>query len=383
MLSLYSRDVGFFGGAGLNAEKQMEIVEETESDLYMTVRILYEDSFYGHQGYDLYDPDKVTFQEERVKKQDTLGDFLELLAVQTGFGTEKLRIWPLYHRTNQTLRPTLLDMEADLNKPMFEVAESFNPWTVFLEISKRENSALPTFDKDGDLMLFFKYYEPEKEKVNYMGHMYVGITTKLSDIVPDLVKQANLPAGTTLAIYEEIKPNMLEKVKDLDNPLEHVREELMDGDIFVFEKEKTDANYRLPTCREFFRDLFLCGPQDFGNPVKLEATDGMTFFLVGRKQYDTLRFWIYIVGSYLEAKHYSYTLTVVNNAGNKKYIHQGEVFSLDLDEVATGSVFMMATEAAQKICEEDTNLNVNVSICNLKEEAKDDDMESGVDDGED
>ena len=44
---------------------------------------------------------------------------------------------------------------------------------------------------------------------------------------------------------------------------------------------------------------------------------------------------------------------------------------------------MMATEAAQKICEEDTNLNVNVVIRNLKEEAKDDSEESGVDDGED
>ena len=31
-------------------------------------------------------------------------------------------------------------------------------------------------------MLFFKYYEPAKEKVYYMGHMYVGITTKLSNI---------------------------------------------------------------------------------------------------------------------------------------------------------------------------------------------------------
>ena len=44
---------------------------------------------------------------------------------------------------------------------------------------------------------------------------------------------------------------------------------------------------------------------------------------------------------------------------------------------------MMATEAAQKICEEDKNLNVNVVISNLKEEAMDDDLESGVDDGED
>ena len=29
-------------------------------------------------------------------------------------------------------------MEADINKPIFEVAESVNPWTVFLEICKPE-----------------------------------------------------------------------------------------------------------------------------------------------------------------------------------------------------------------------------------------------------
>ena len=77
-----------------------------------------------------------------------------------------------------------------------------------------------------------------------MDHMYLGITTKLSSIVPELVKRASLPAGTPLLIFEEIKPNMLEKVEDLDKPLEHVLEELMDGDILVFQKENLDGNYR-------------------------------------------------------------------------------------------------------------------------------------------
>ena len=50
----------------LNAEKQLEIVkrkEKTESHLYMTLRILFEDSFYGHQGNDLYEVDKQSYQE--------------------------------------------------------------------------------------------------------------------------------------------------------------------------------------------------------------------------------------------------------------------------------------------------------------------------------
>ena len=70
--------------------------------------------------------------------------------------------------------------------------------------------------------------------------------------VPDLVKRANLPAGTALAIYEEIKPNMLEKVEDLDKPLEHVLEELMDGDILVFQKKTADANYRYEYLKKGF-----------------------------------------------------------------------------------------------------------------------------------
>ena len=77
---------------------------------------------------------------------------------------------------------------------------------------------LPAFDKLQDVMLFFKYYDPAKEKIYYMGHMYVGITAKMSSVVPELVKRASLPAGTPLSIHEEIRPNYLEKVEDLKKP---------------------------------------------------------------------------------------------------------------------------------------------------------------------
>ena len=140
----------------LNAEKQMEIVkrkEKTESHLYMIVRILYEDNFYGHQGNDLYESDKVTYQEVRVKKQvslmvvgsnpawdiivfffsfslftsfhmsavclqDTLKDVINLLSEQSGQSSDRMRLWPLNHRTNQTMRPTLVDHDADSTKPV-------------------------------------------------------------------------------------------------------------------------------------------------------------------------------------------------------------------------------------------------------------------------
>ena len=95
-----------------------------------------------------------------------------------------------------------------------------------------------------------------------MGHSYVSIQTKVSNLVPMLVKRANLPEGSQLSLFEEIKPNMIERMEEMDKPLEHVLEELMDGDIIVFQLrpaagsaagQATDGGHRLPTCRDYFR----------------------------------------------------------------------------------------------------------------------------------
>lgn len=47
---------------------------------------------------------------------------------------------------------------------------------------------------------------------------------------------------------------MVEKIENLTEPLEKVLEELMDGDIIVFQKEERDNEmYELPTCRDYFK----------------------------------------------------------------------------------------------------------------------------------
>lgn len=67
-------------------------------------------------------------------------------------------------------------------------------------------------------------------------------------------ERAGFPLDTELALYEEIKPNMVEKIENLTEPLEKVLEELMDGDIIVFQKEERDNKmYELPTCRDYFK----------------------------------------------------------------------------------------------------------------------------------
>ena len=113
--------------------------------------------------------------------------------------------------------------------------------TVFLEMggpaSFRADGRLEPFDKDQDVMLFFKYYDPRRERIHCAGHMYVPITAKLSSCLAELRRRASLPPDAELSLFEEIKPNMLEKIEEHDKPLEHVLEELMDGDIIVYQRD--------------------------------------------------------------------------------------------------------------------------------------------------
>ena len=44
------------------------------------------------------------------------------LSAQIKYPVGQLRIWPMNHRTNHTLRPSLVDMEADQDKTIQEVS---------------------------------------------------------------------------------------------------------------------------------------------------------------------------------------------------------------------------------------------------------------------
>ena len=124
----------------------------------------------------------------------------------------------------------------------------------------------------------------------------------------------------------------------------------------------------------------ICDTIAVGMPTTLK-TSGAIFFLASQKQCDTLRFWMYLAGSALEAKHYEYTLSIADGkTGKPKHVFYGEVFTLDKDDPVKGSVFMMGTDAAKEMCDENSMFDVNIVIRNLKEEAMDDDESSGISD---
>ncbi|XP_012866668.1 PREDICTED: ubiquitin carboxyl-terminal hydrolase 7 [Dipodomys ordii] len=223
--------------------------------------IVAEDQFCGHQGNDMYDEEKVKYTVFKVLKNSSLSEFVQSLSQTMGFPQDQIRLWPMQARSNGTKRPAMLDNEADGNKTMIELSDNENPWTIFLETVDPELAAsgatLPKFDKDHDVMLFLKMYDPKTRSLNYCGHIYTPISCKIRDLLPVMCDRAGFIQDTSLILYEEVKPNLTERIQDYDVSLDKALDELMDGDIIVFQKDDPENdNSELPTAKEYFRDLY-------------------------------------------------------------------------------------------------------------------------------
>lgn len=271
--------------------EQIRRKERNEAHLYMTINILLEDAFDGHQGNDLYDAERVMYRVFKIKKTATISEMMEMLADSFKYPPEQIRPWPFGPRSNNTVRPNFLDLESDMHKTVMDVAENQNPWNIFLELLPPDSgtTSLPPFDKESDVLMFFKLYDPKQKRIHYCGHTYLPVTSKLAEVVPLLNERAGFPRDTELVLYEEIKPNMVEKIANIHEPIEKVLDELMDGDIIVFEKEEREELSDLPTCMDFFKDLFFrvevtfvdkCIPNDQG--FTMELSQRMTYDQLAR-----------------------------------------------------------------------------------------------------
>lgn len=111
-------------------------------------------------------------------------------------------------------------------------------WNLWLELlySDSESESLPSFDKDGDVLVFAKMYMPSTGTLAYCGHLCVPISgTKIGDLEPILRQKADLPPDTPLLLYEEIQHSLCSPIKDKSMNLGESMDKLMDGNIIVFQ----------------------------------------------------------------------------------------------------------------------------------------------------
>ena len=129
-----------------------------------------------------------------------------------------------------------------------------------------------------------------------------------------------------------------------------------------------------------WNELAMSGRDCFFPLVKTSVTNRM--FLLCSKTDSLIHYqWVYLLGSPNEAKHFSYTLKF---NGLDTITFQGRVASIDESfDTISGKCFSIAHKSFKaQIVNEDRKYEYSLIIRNLKEEAKDENYESGISDND-
>eukprot|EP00093_Oithona_nana_P004863 04863.XXX_207360_207917_1 [CDS] Oithona nana genome sequencing. len=122
----------------------------------------------------------------------------------------------------------------------------------------------------------------------------------------------------------------------------------------------------------------------FRTPERVEI-ENKTFFIIAKVIDGAFYHWIHFVGSPQEAKNFSYTLEYFEKESDKIAFSQtSEVFSIDktADSIIENGKCLGASAKyfSSIIVQQSKRFDYNYVIRNLKEEAKDENVESGVSD---
>ena len=98
--------------------------EREEQHLYLTAKVITDDTFAKHEGFDLATFDDKNWTPSdlptfRVLKQETYATFKERVAKHFGYPVDRIRLWVLVNRQNKTVRPDAIipDNEPAWSKP--------------------------------------------------------------------------------------------------------------------------------------------------------------------------------------------------------------------------------------------------------------------------
>ncbi|CAG8748179.1 27881_t:CDS:2, partial [Gigaspora margarita] len=223
-------------------------IKVNERHLYLPTKIVTPNTFSRHQGFDL-----ANFHDRQyslsdvpqfmVLKSETYGNFKSIAAKLLGYPAEQIRFWVLVNRQNKTARPYTPIIDNFLDMTMEEIYTRLTPrqydLKLFLEVEKPINDKVwfPQVENGSPhILVFIKYFDPDTQSLEGLGHLYIQNFAKVSDIIPILCEKKNFPPHTPLKIYEEIKPNMIEKMKP---KLTFQKAEIQNGDIICFQKALT------------------------------------------------------------------------------------------------------------------------------------------------
>ncbi|KAJ8756255.1 hypothetical protein K2173_025067 [Erythroxylum novogranatense] len=244
-------------------EKELKRKEKAEAHLYTMIKVARTEDLLEQIGKDIYfdlvDHDKV--RSFRRQKQLPFNLFKEDIAKEFGIPVQFQRFWLWAKRQNHTYRPNrplTPQEEAQSVGQLREVSNKANnaELKLFLEVELGPDfRPVPPPEKNKeDILLFFKFYDPFKEELRYVGRLFVKGTGKPSEILAKLNEMAGFSPDQEIDLYEEIKfePNVM--CEHVDKRLTFRASQLEDGDIICFQKPLlpgSEVHCRFPNVPSF------------------------------------------------------------------------------------------------------------------------------------
>ncbi|GES93039.1 cysteine proteinase [Rhizophagus clarus] len=208
----------------------------------LIVKIVTAEKFKNYQGFDLANFDQHDVHTYKIQRTETYDVFKKNISQTFNLPLNQIRFWVLVYRQNKTIRPDIPIPESYSNKSMEEIRVKMiprhNEMKLYIEkteeIDKRSGKTwFPSFERDRNIIVFLKYFDPDKQTFEGLGHLYVKWSDKVGDYANILRKRKNLSPKTPLKIYEEVKPNMID---EMDFKYTFKLLEIQNGDIICFQK---------------------------------------------------------------------------------------------------------------------------------------------------
>jgi len=241
-------------------EKEKRRKEKQEAHLYSYMKIAREEDMREqigtHTFFDLVDHDRV--KSLRVSKTATFTDFKQQVATELGIPPEKQRYWLWAKRQNHTFRPNKPMLPEDEGQRILDIKDNTNVKHAVADVKLlleplQPNGELTKLDKN-DILLFFKLYTPETQKLTYAGCRFAHKNDRISSLNQFMCYVAGFPAETPLMVFEEIKYDPSVMCERISAQSTLTNAQLEHGDIICFQRAvapEVEAKMPHPTVKVF------------------------------------------------------------------------------------------------------------------------------------
>ncbi|KAI3952854.1 hypothetical protein MKW92_019983 [Papaver armeniacum] len=254
-------------------EKEHKKKVKAQAHLYTTIKVARDEDLSEQIGRDIYfdlvDHDKV--RSFHVQKQMPFNLFKEEVFKEFGVPVQFQRFWlwnKHRHHTYRPYQPLTLQEESQSVWQVREVSNKvagnggwcYQDLKLFLEVEIGPEShpiPPPCYRPKEDVLLFFKLYDAEKEKIRYVGRLIVNRNGRPFEILKKLNEMAGFSPDEEIELYEESKF----APKHIDKNVTFYASQLIDGDIICFQKPASAGSMtqcRCPDVPSFLEDVSNC-----------------------------------------------------------------------------------------------------------------------------